>query len=376
MPLAGSRASFVGVQSAQPSSLRDRRGRPLTDLRLSVTDRCNFRCRYCMPREEFDPGRFLKKAELLSFEELERVSARFVELGVRKIRITGGEPLLRRELPRLVEKLSRLEVDLALTTNGVLLPRFAGALRDAGLQRLTVSLDSLDEALFQELCDAPGFGPADVLAGIEAATTAGFSRIKINCVVRRGKNEHEIASLARHFSTSGHVVRFIEYMDVGTRHAFEPKDVVPGVEILDQLRVLGEPVPVGASSSSDVAKRFQLGGQEVGLITSMSAPFCGACSRIRLSADGGLFTCLFAGVRHDLKGLLRAGCSDEDLVRRIRAVWSGRQDRYSELRTSLSAEEQPLARGAAETPLPASGRTDGARHLPVLPRVEMSFIGG
>lgn len=338
--------------------LIDTRGRALAELRISVTDRCNFRCRYCMPRERFEGASYLPRAELLDFEEIARLVDVFVGLGVRKVRLTGGEPLLRRELPELVRHLARPELDLALTTNGVLLPKFARALRDAGLGRLTVSLDALDADTFARTTDAPGFGPDDVLAGIQAAERVGFSRIKLNTVVRRGVNDDEVLGLARHFRGTGHVLRFIEYMDVGSTNGWQQGDVVSGAELRARLGALGELLPLDEQASG-VARRFRLadGSLELGFIESVSAPFCGDCVRARLSADGKLYTCLFATEGHDLKALLRSGATDEAVRARVSTLWSARRDRYSEDRASF---------------VQSSVRV----RLPLSPRVEMSFIGG
>jgi cyclic pyranopterin phosphate synthase len=346
---------------ALPRALEDRLHRPLFDLRVSVTDRCNFRCTYCMPRDKVEGASFLPRAELLSFEEIARAAKVFVSLGVRKIRLTGGEPLLRRELPRLVRMLQSLDVELALTTNGVLLPKLAAQLKDAGLHRLTVSLDALDPAVFQRVCDAPGFGPQDVLAGIQAASGAGFSSIKINCAVRRGENEGEVAKIARYFAGSGHIVRFIEFMDVGTRNGWEPRAVVSASEIRALLSEVDELVALPANYRGEVAQRYKYAGGagEVGIIASVSEPFCGDCSRARMSADGSLYACLFARQGFDLRAALRGGSSEEELRAAVTAWWREREDRYSELRAQASSQSR------------------GARHLPLVSgKVEMSFIGG
>ncbi len=316
-----------------------------------------------MPREEFHDRSFLNRSEILSFEEIYRLSAQFVSFGVSKIRITGGEPLLRRELPQLIEMLSSLGVDLALTTNAVRLPRNACALRAAGLSRLTVSLDALDDRVFQEICDAPGVQVDDVLRGIHAAERAGFGSVKVNCVVRRGHNDDQIEPLARHFAGSGHILRFIEYMDVGAVNGWTQSDVVPASEILEHLAPLGDIEELPPSAPSEVAKRYRVGGVlEVGLINSISAPFCGDCSRVRLSADGGLYTCLFSARGHDLKKVLRSGADDTQIRHEIARIWQERTDRYSERRKDFFSNRV--------------SDHDGARHLEVLDRVEMSFIGG
>jgi cyclic pyranopterin phosphate synthase len=319
--------------------LLDSLGRPLGDLRISVTDRCNFRCRYCMPREQFGAEhRFLPRAELLSFEEIARI-VRILGGSLRKVRLTGGEPLLRKGLPELIGLLkSSADVTVALTTNGVLLPRSAGALWAAGLDRLTVSLDALDERIFRQVVDAD-YGVDDVLAGIEAATRAGFESLKINSVIRRGSNESEILPLARYFHRSGHELRFIEYMDVGSTNGWAERDVVSADEI---VALVGRELPLEAIArdlSSDVAARYRYrdGGGELGVIASVTKPFCGDCSRLRLSADGQLFTCLFATQGTDLRGPLRAGASDEELFGIVEGLWSRRADRYSEQREQLIA---------------------------------------
>jgi len=329
----------------------DRLGRPVADLRISVTDRCNFRCTYCMPREVYGSDHpFLPRSEILDFEEIFRLAAVFVGLGVRKLRLTGGEPLLRRDLPRLIRALSRLGVDLALTTNGSLLAAHAAELATAGLGRLTISLDALDPEVFRRMNDT-GVPVAAVLSGIEAARAAGFPPPKLNAVVRRGVNESEILPLVRRFVPAGHEVRFIEFMDVGTTNGWRLDEVVPAREILARLAAELRLEPLEPAYRGEVARRYrapELGG-EIGLVSSVSQPFCGDCTRARLSADGQLFTCLFAAAGTDLRGPLRAGESDEQLAERIARVWRAREDRYSEQRT-------------AET---APG-----------PRIEMSYIGG
>jgi cyclic pyranopterin phosphate synthase len=319
--------------------LTDALQRPLRDLRLSVTDRCNFRCPYCMPQARYhDQYRFLKSSERLSFDELLRLTRVFVQLGVVKVRITGGEPLLRADLADLVGDLSLLPQieDLALTTNGILLAQHAVQLRAAGLRRVTVSLDSLDQQVFATM--AGGFGRvADVLAGITAAQRAGLAPIKINAVIQRGVNEHTVLALLEQFRGSGIIVRFIEYMDVGTRNDWDPRRVVPAQELLARiaerwpLRAL-EPLYRG-----EVARRyaFEDGAGEIGFIASVTQPFCGDCARARLSSDGRLYTCLFAAEGFDLRGPLRAGASDQELRALIVAIWERRADRYSELRDVL-----------------------------------------
>jgi cyclic pyranopterin phosphate synthase len=314
-------------------------GRPLRDLRISVTDRCNFRCPYCMPAELFGKRyAFVPRPELLSFEEIARLARSFVALGAHKIRITGGEPLVRAELPALVERLAGIPGlrDLALTTNGYLLADCAQALRDAGLQRITVSLDSLDETIYRRM-NGRHYGTDRVLAGIEAAERAGLSPIKINCVVQRGVNDGSIVELARHFKGSGHSVRFIEYMDVGTRNQWNLSDVVPAAEIVERIGAEMPLRPAAARYRGEVAGRWEHadGDGEIGVIASVSAPFCGDCTRARLSPEGSLITCLFASDGMDLKKPLRAGASDAELRDLIAAVWARRSDRYSEERAAL-----------------------------------------
>lgn len=320
---------------------RDARARPLTDLRISVVDRCNFRCPYCMPEDQYpQQHRFLDKREQLSFEEIERLARAFARQGVHKLRLTGGEPLLRRELPLLVSWLARVPGidDIALTTNGVLLPRFIEALRDAGLKRLTVSLDSLDSTTFQHLSGGRS-EVADVLAGIAAAEAAGFRRIKLNCVVVRGVNDTGVLDLAEHFRGTGHIVRFIEYMDVGTLNNWRSERVVPSMELLARIHARWPVHVIGRARASDVAERYAFddGGGEIGFISSVSAPFCGDCSRARLSADGRFYTCLFSRDGYDLRGPLREGISDDALAALLSRRWQLRADRYSERRAELRA---------------------------------------
>jgi GTP 3',8-cyclase len=318
-------------------TLVDTLGRPLGDLRISVTDRCNFRCRYCMPRERFADGHvFLPRAELLSFEEIARLVG-LVSGQLRKVRLTGGEPLLRKDLPTLVGQLKAAgAARVALTTNGVLLPKLAEPLARAGLDRLTVSLDALDDAVFRRVTDAD-HGAAEVLQGIDSAARAGFEAIKINSVVRRGLNESEILPLARRFHGSGHELRFIEYMDVGSTNGWTEHEVLSADEIVAHI---GRELPLEAlprAHASDVALRYRYrdGGGYVGVIASVTKPFCGDCSRLRLSADGQLFTCLFATHGTDLRGPLRAGATDAELFELIASVWRARADRYSEERPQL-----------------------------------------
>ncbi|HZS91165.1 MAG TPA: GTP 3',8-cyclase MoaA [Chloroflexota bacterium] len=338
----------------QPVQLLDTRRRPLHDLRISVTDRCNFRCVYCMPREVF--GRdfaFLPRDALLTFEEIERLSRLFVAHGVEKIRLTGGEPLLRRDLEILVARLAVIDGvrDLTLTTNGALLsPAKARALREAGLRRITISLDSLDDAVFKAMNDV-GFPVSRVLAAIDAASAAGLGPIKINAVVKRGVNDGGIVEMACHFRGSGHILRFIEYMDVGTTNGWRMADVVTAAEIVERIDAVWPLEPLEPNYSGEVAARWRYrdGAGEIGVIASVTQPFCGACSRARLSAEGKLYTCLFAGSGHDLRALLRGGASDDEISATLRSIWQRRADRYSEIRSEQT---------------------------PRLKKVEMSHIGG
>jgi len=324
-------------------------GRGLRDLRISVTDRCNFRCGYCMPREVFGPGYdFLPRAELLTYEEIERVARAAASLGVRSIRVTGGEPLLRKDLEVLVARLKAIDgiTDLALTTNGALLAEKAEGLREAGLDRVTVSLDSLDPDTFARMNDV-ALPVRRVLDAIDAARAAGLAPVKINCVVRRGMNDDQVTDLARHFKGTGHVVRFIEYMDVGGA-PWERDGVVPAAEVVSAIDSVMPLEPVGRARASDPATtyRYRDGSGEIGVIASVTAPFCGDCTRARLSADGKLFTCLFASEGHDLKALLRApDATDEDLRAKLTRIWGGREDRYSEQRGGrvMLAEPVPMS---------------------------------
>jgi GTP 3',8-cyclase len=325
-------------------------GRPLRDLRISVTDRCNFRCVYCMPKEVYGRDHvFLERRELLSFEEITRVAATFVATGVRKIRITGGEPLVRRDLERLIGQLAALDVDLTLTTNGSLLPAKAQALADAGLDRITVSLDSLDDDTFRALNDVD-FPVARVIEGIDAAVAAGLP-VKVNAVVKRGVNDNQIVPMAAFFRSRGQTLRFIEYMDVGHTNGWRLDDVVPAAEIVATLDAEFGVEPAEANYRGEVAKRWRYrdGSGEFGVIASVTQPFCGDCTRARLSAEGRLFTCLFAVRGHDLRALLRGGAPDAEIEAELRRVWSGRNDRYSDLRSAATDD---------------------------LPKVEMSYIGG
>jgi cyclic pyranopterin phosphate synthase len=344
--------------------LADRLGRPLRDLRISVTDRCNFRCSYCMPKEVFDRDyRFLPQADLLSFEEIARIARLFVAHGVCKLRLTGGEPLLRKGLEALIAQLAALRtpagepLDITLTTNGTLLARKALALREAGLKRVTVSLDALDDAIFRRMNDVD-FPVADVLAGIDAALAAGLAPVKVNMVVKRGTNDHEIVPLARQVRERfgpGVVLRFIEYMDVGATNGWRLDEVLPSAEVRARLHAAFALEKLPPSAAGETAERWGYadGGGEVGFISSVTQAFCGDCNRARLSTEGKLFLCLFATRGHDLRSLLRGGASDEDIASAIGLAWQEREDRYSELRGS----------GAAE---PGSGER----------RIEMHYIGG
>ncbi|HET7161540.1 MAG TPA: GTP 3',8-cyclase MoaA [Rhodanobacteraceae bacterium] len=318
----------------------DALGRALADLRISVIDRCNFRCPYCMPEEAYPADHaFLRARDRLDFGEIERIARVFVSLGVRKLRLTGGEPLLRRELPKLIARLAAIEgvEDLALTTNGMLLEKFAQPLHEAGLRRVTVSMDSVDPDVFRRMSGGRG-ELAQVEAGIAAAERAGFTPIKINCVVMRGVNDDGVLDLVARFRGAGHVVRFIEYMDVGTVNGWHGDRVVPGTELVRRIdrRWPLEPLPRSAASTSR-RWRFRDGAGEIGFINSVTEPFCGGCTRARLSADGKLYTCLFAHTGHDLRALLRAGESDAALRAAIAGIWSHRGDRYSERRAELRA---------------------------------------
>ena len=322
----------------------DLRNRALTDLRISVIDRCNFRCPYCMPEDEYPRDHeFLSKADRLRFEEIERLARIFVGVGVRKLRLTGGEPLLRRDLPELVRQLAAIPgaADLAMTTNGSLLAEKADALREAGLSRITLSLDTLDAETFRAM--SGGRGDVDtVLAAIAAAERAGFPPLKINAVVMRGVNDVQVLDLVEHFRGSGHIVRFIEYMDVGTCNDWRRSLVVPSAELRERIDARWPLSPLEANYGGEVAQRYAFadGAGEVGFISSVTEPFCGDCTRARLSADGRLYTCLFARSGHDLRGPMRAGASDEDLAGLIRAVWEARDDRYSEQRNELRVADR------------------------------------
>ncbi len=327
-------------------ALKDQLGRPIHDLRISVMDRCNFRCPYCMPQSTFhDAYRFLRSAERLTFEEIARLARLATALGVKKVRLTGGEPLLRSGLPDLVAELSTIEgiSDLALTTNGVLLAQHAAELKGNGLHRVTVSLDSLDETVFTAMSGGYG-GLAEVLRGIDVALEVGLRPVKVNTVVQRGRNDHTVLPLLERFRGTGVTVRLIEYMDVGNRNHWELREVVPSEELLARIRARWDVTPLPGRYRGEVAERYAYddGAGELGFVSSVSAPFCGDCNRARLSSEGVLYTCLFATRGVDLRAPLRAGATDAELLDLIRHAWSQRADRYSELRNDLRAGEQPL----------------------------------
>jgi cyclic pyranopterin phosphate synthase len=340
------------MSNPTPASPIDLLARPLRDLRISVTDRCNFRCVYCMPKEIY--GRdypFLPRESLLTFEEIERLVRLFAGLGVTKVRLTGGEPLLRRELETLVEGLARIPgLDLTLTTNGSLLAAKADVLHRAGLRRVSISLDALDDETFMRMNDVD-FPVSRVLEGIEAAGAVGMAPLKVNMVVKRGLNEHSLLPMAEHFRGTGIILRFIEFMDVGHTNGWRLDQVVPAAEILRRIDAVHPLEPLEANYSGEVANRYRYrdGSGEIGLIASVTQPFCGGCTRARLSADGRLYTCLFATAGADLRGLMRAGVDDETLGAHLAGIWHGRSDRYSEIRTAETA---------------------------ALPKIEMSYIGG
>ena len=326
--------------------ITDRLDRPFRDLRVSVTDRCNFRCPYCMPAEIYgDRYQFLPRDDLLTFEEIERLAAIMARLGAVKVRLTGGEPLVRSDIEKLVAMLARVSgiEDLTMTTNGYLLPRKAEGLKEAGLHRLSISLDSLDEEVFKKM-NGRGFGVDKVLEGISAAEDAGFSPLKINAVVQRGVNDHTIVDMARYFRDRGHVMRFIEYMDVGTRNGWRLDEVTPADEIVARIDAEMPLEPVGSGYRGEVALRYRYrdGGGEVGVIASVTRPFCGDCTRLRLSPEGRLVTCLFATLGTDLRGPVRSGASDVELERLIRGVWAVREDRYSEQRASMTEPREKV----------------------------------
>ncbi len=365
-PLPLPETAFHLSQGTQDAP-HDRLQRPLRDLRISVTDRCNFRCTYCMPKEVFDKEHaYLPHSALLSFEEITRLARTFIALGVQKIRLTGGEPLLRKNIEALIEQLASLRtlegrpLDITLTTNGSLLARKAQALKDAGLQRVTVSLDGLDDAVFRQMNDVD-FPVADVLEGIEAARSAGLGPVKVNMVVKRGTNEHEIVPMARHFRGSGVVLRFIEFMDVGATNGWRMDDVLPSAEVVRLLQADAPLLPLEASAPGETAQRWGYAdatGQwdraagEIGVISSVTQAFCGDCNRARLSTEGQLYLCLFAGQGYDLRQMLRGGRSDAQIASALHAIWQQRSDRYSQLRSALGTDATPRQ------------------------RVEMSYIGG
>ena len=366
--LANARNGAVAVPQRleQPSgSVADRLGRPLHDLRISITDRCNFRCVYCMPKDVFDKDHvYLPHTALLSFEEITRLARLFVEHGVEKIRLTGGEPLLRKHIERLVGMLAALRtpsgkpLDLTLTTNGSLLAKKAQSLKDAGLNRVTVSLDSLDDATFRRMNDVD-FAVADVLHGIDVAHQVGLGPIKVNMVVKAGMNEQEIVPMARHFKGTPYILRFIEYMDVGASNGWDLREVIPSAEVARRIGAHMPLQPIDPNYTGETAARWRYldGGGEIGLISSVTQAFCSDCSRARLSTEGKLYTCLFASSGHDLRALLRDGRSDAEISSAVAQLWRGRGDRYSELRSS-----QTVLGGAALEP--------GKK------KVEMSYIGG
>jgi GTP 3',8-cyclase len=361
-------AHVSAQKTAAQGRLADALGRPLRDLRISVTDRCNFRCAYCMPKDVFDKNYpYLPQSSLLSFEEITRTARLFVAHGVRKLRLTGGEPLLRKNLEALIQMLAAIDtpegepLDITLTTNASLLKKKARSLKDAGLKRLTVSLDSLDNAIFRRMNDVD-FPVAQVLAGIEEAQGAGFQSIKVNMVVKRGTNDQEILPMARYFQGSGVTLRFIEYMDVGATNGWCMNEVLPSHEVMQRIHAQLPLVQLEPSACGETAQRWGYAGLdgkhdptlgEIGLISSVTQAFCGDCNRARLSTDGKLYLCLFATQGHDLRSLLRGGASDEDVLSAIGQIWQQRDDRYSQLRSEQGADTRSSAR-----------------------RVEMSYIGG
>ncbi len=355
--VASIRPPLPDATTAATGRVADRLDRRLRDLRISVTDRCNFRCTYCMPKEVFDKNyRFLPHAELLTFEEITRLARLFIEHGVEKVRLTGGEPLLRKDLEKLIEMLAGLKtragkpLDLTLTTNGSILARKARSLAAAGLKRITVSLDALDDATFRRMNDV-NFPVRDVLAGIDAAHAAGLAPVKINMVVKRGVNDHEILPMACHFRSSGHILRFIEFMDVGSTNGWRMDDVVPSAEVIRRIDAEFPVEPVDPNYPGEVAERWRYrdGRGEIGVISSVTQAFCRDCTRARLSTEGRLYLCLFAQRGYDLRSLVRGGATDAQISTAIGQIWSQRADRYSELRSEATV---------------------------ALPKVEMSYIGG
>ena len=368
---AASRSAIVPSPLQAPTGLlQDQWGRPLRDLRISVTDRCNFRCNYCMPKEVFDKNyQYLPHSSLLSFEEITRLARLFVAHGVRKLRLTGGEPLLRKNIEALIAQLAELRtpdgqpLDLTLTTNASLLARKARALKDAGLNRVTVSLDGLDDAVFRRMNDVD-FPVTDVLAGIEAAQTAGLSHIKVNMVVKRGTNDDQILPMARYFRGTGITLRFIEYMDVGATNGWRMDEVLPSDEVIARLRAELPLIPLAPSAPGETAVRWgyaDAGGRhdpqlgEVGVISSVTHAFCGDCNRARLSTEGQLYLRLFASQGWDLRSLLRTGASDAEIAAAIAPIWQQRDDRYSQMRSEMPPDMAPVRQGR---------------------RIEMSYIGG
>ncbi len=356
--------------SAPTGLLSDTLGRPLRDLRISVTDKCNFRCSYCMPKEIFDKDYvFLPQSSLLSFEEITRLARIFVAHGVEKFRLTGGEPLLRKHLEVLIEMLARLQtpegrpLDMTLTTNASLLAKKAQSLKDAGLQRVTVSLDGLDDAIFRQM-NGVDFPVADVLKGIEASQKVGLWPIKVNMVVKRGINDAEILPMARFFRHSGAVLRFIEYMDVGATNGWRMDEVLASKQVIERINAEFPLTAIDPNYIGETAERWRYadGAGEIGVISSVTQAFCKDCSRARLSTEGKLFLCLFASQGHDLRALLRGGCADDQIAAAVGHIWQARTDRYSELRSALPADADPTE--------------DGALSRFLSKRVEMSYIGG
>ena len=352
----------IGSQLVEPhGNTKDARGRTLRDLRISVTDRCNFRCTYCMPKEVFDQNYpYLSQKELLSFEEITRLSSIFATLGVEKIRLTGGEPLLRKNLEILIEMLSKIRsaegksLDLTLTTNGSVLRKKAAALKAAGLQRLTVSLDGLNDDIFKKMNDVD-FPVSDVLDGIKAAQEVGFENIKVNMVVKKGTNDHEIVAMAKHFKGSGVILRFIEFMDVGSSNGWNMEQVLPSKEVIARISAAFPLEPIEANYTGEVAQRWRYsdGSGEIGVISSVTQTFCHECTRARISTDGQMYLCLFANEGFDFKTLLRSGKSDLEIANAVMSTWSQRDDHYSEIRGSNTANQSSSSR-----------------------KVEMSYIGG